>query len=949
MHTNKILAERKTVFVIPHTHWDREWYAPFQLFRFRLVRLIDNLLALMERDPGYTHFNLDGQTIVLQDYLEIRPEKRLLLEKLVRQRRIGVGPWFVLPDEFLVSGESIVRNLLLGHRIASAFGHVQKVGYIPDTFGHISQLPQILCGFNISYAMHFRGLEEGDLKSELWWQSPDGSRVLLRHLPTDLGYVNASALALETSAAAVDLQAIARYETRRASTSILLAMNGVDHTAAREDLSEILQLANTIGQDKYHFIQSSLDDYFAALKVAVGDNPLQTVYGELRDTNRTLGRGMRVLPHILSSRIYNKLQNERTQTLLERWAEPWSAILWTQGRDYPAAFLWKAWEWLLQNHPHDSIGGCSVDAVHEQMETRFAWAAEIGNEVTVDNFHYLASQIDLSSLESDEAALIVFNTLPWNYEGVVTVEIDLWDFYLNHVAISKWETSLPESAINAGMEAPEMFRWRTHHLWAENPPIMPSATFRGLSLRPLGEHKSIPVQIESMSCASVLRPGISGPSSFRDVKRVKTSFEASVPAFGYQVYAVRPEANPNHPVTLNLPHNVLENQYIRAQVQPNGTLTIKDKISGQTFRDLAYFENGGDCGDGYNYSYPLEDRVETTLGAAPRILRLTEGPAVQRYRIEYDLQLSEGLDDLRHKRRESRVLCPLSVTVSLADNSPRLDLRVDFENHARDHRLRMVFPSDIQTDTSYADAQFDVVGHPVHVEPVPDNVWVEDAPRTFPQQGWVDLSDHARGLCIINQGLPEYEVINTERREIAITLLRAVAYMGAGTEMRTAVIGAGPNVATPGGQIQRKLTYNLSIFPHTGTWHADEVWRQAHAHNQPPRSATFGMIKNYPVVPGTRPARQSFLEITGQNAILSTLKKAEIGDSLLLRLYNPTPCATGAVICPPFLPTRISLVDLAEEPILAADIQPGADGKIQVEIPAGKVITIKLERDESTC
>ncbi len=163
MHTDTPSAENKTVFVIPHTHWDREWYAPFQLFRIRLVHLMDNLLNLLERDPDYTHFNLDGQTIVLKDYLEIRPEKRPLLEKLIQQRRIGVGPWFVLPDEFLVSGESLVRNLLLGHRIAAEFGHVQKVGYIPDTFGHIAQLPQILQGFNIPYAMHFRGLEEGDL------------------------------------------------------------------------------------------------------------------------------------------------------------------------------------------------------------------------------------------------------------------------------------------------------------------------------------------------------------------------------------------------------------------------------------------------------------------------------------------------------------------------------------------------------------------------------------------------------------------------------------------------------------------------------------------------------------------------------------------------------------------------------------------------------------------
>src|SRR5258706_14919769 len=202
---------------------------------------MDALLDLLERDSSYIHFNLDAQTIVLQDYLEIRPEKGAIIQKFVRERRLAVGPWYVLPDEFLVSGESLVRNLLLGHRIANDFGHVQKVGYIPDTFGHISQLPQILQGFEIPFAMHVRGLDEGNLKSELWWQSPDGSRVLLRHLPTDMGYGNASSLAEDVPEAASDLRTFARYETRRATSSALLALNGVDHLPCRQDIPEIVE------------------------------------------------------------------------------------------------------------------------------------------------------------------------------------------------------------------------------------------------------------------------------------------------------------------------------------------------------------------------------------------------------------------------------------------------------------------------------------------------------------------------------------------------------------------------------------------------------------------------------------------------------------------------------------------------------------------------------------
>lgn len=947
--TKQSSADKFTVFVIPHTHWDREWYATFQQFRIRLVHVMDALIDLLERDPSYTHFNLDAQTVVLNDYLEIRPEKRPVLQELVLAHRLGVGPWYVLPDEFLVSGESLVRNLLLGHRIANEFGHVQKVGYIPDTFGHISQLPQILQGFGIPFAMHFRGLDEGDLKSELWWQSPDGSRVLLRHLPTNMGYANASSLALDVQQAAADLHTFARYETHRAGSSVLLALNGVDHLPAREDLPAILESANRLFGGEFHFRQASLEDYFEALVKSLGDRPLQTVSGELRDANRTPGRDNRLVPHVLSSRIYNKMQNERTQSLLEHWAEPWSALTWLEGEEYPGAFLWKAWEWLLQNHPHDSIGGCSIDAVHAQMETRFAWASEIAGEVLGERFELLTRQIDLSGLKEDEAALVVFNGLPWPMEGGITVDVDLWDFFLNRVAMGRWTPPAIAGEGNHELEAPDLLRQRVLQQWYGDPPILPDSNFRGLRIRPLDGTGSLPVQVESIRRSHVLRPLVSGPASERRGVCVRASFEASLPPYGYQVYAIAPTANPNKPVIVAHPHNVLENDFLHLQIASNGTFSLQDKATGQVFCDLGYFEDGGDCGDGYNYSFPLEDRVENTLGSAARTSRLTDGPVVQRSRIDYDWSLPESLDASGRKRSEKRTTCPLSVTVSLVQGTPRLDLQVTFDNHARDHRLRIIFPSDVNTQVSHASAQFDVVSHPVKVVPVPDEAWVEDAPATFPQQDWVDLSDGERGLCLIVQGLPEYEILDTDRREIAVTLLRAVGYLGAGFDMRTAAVGAGPQIATPEAQIQRKLTYSLSVLPHRGTWDQAQVWQQALAFNNPPRAYTTGLEKNLPVfTPGIQPARRSFLAVTGQNVVLSSVKKAETGNALVLRLYNPSEEITESVIQLPFVPAGIHLAGMDESPraALGAETEPvhDRDGQVQVALPPKKVVTLRVER-----
>ena len=944
---NRAAPLKHTIFVIPHTHWDREWYATFQQFRIRLVHVMDALIDLLEKDPSYSHFNLDAQTVVLQDYLEIRPEKREIVKKFVRERRLGVGPWYVLPDEFLVSGEALVRNLLLGSRLAVEFGHVQKVGYIPDTFGHISQLPQILQGFEIPYAMHFRGLDEGKLKSELWWESPDGSRVLLRHLPTDMGYANASVLADNVQVAASDILALARHETRRAVSSVLLALNGVDHQPARGDLPAILETANRAYASEYVFQQASLEQYFAALSLSLKGRKLQTVYGELRDTNRTPNRDNRLLPHILSSRIYNKMQNERAQNLLANWAEPWSAMAWLEGEDYPSAFLWKAWEWLLQNHPHDSIGGCSIDAVHSQMETRFAWSSEIAEEITRERFELFARRIDLSNLKNDEAALIVFNCLPWQQEGGITVDIDLSDFFLSRVAMEHWTPPAAESDFVVGTDFQKIFRKRLLQQWYGDPPILPNSGFRGLRVRPLDKNEPLPVQIESIDRSHVLRPLVSGPATERRGAHVRASFVAKLPACGYQVYAVAPLETPNKPVVVSHSPNVLENEFLHVEIASDGTFTIEDKITKRVYRNLGYFEDGGDCGDGYNYSYPVEDMVINTIGCATTISRLTTGPAVQRYRIDYEWSLPEGLDGFRRKRSETRVRYPMNITLSLLQGTPRLDIEITIDNHARDHRLRMVFPSDVQTTFSDASAQYDVVSHPVKVCPVPEGAWVEDPPTTFPQQDWVDLSDGERGLCIISRGLPEYEILDTDRREITITLLRAVGFLGSAGEMQTATVGAGPNIATPEAQIQRKLTFSLSVFPHSGIWDHAEVWRQAYVFNNPPRAYTTGMEYKRPAITGsTNPSIRSILLVKGRNVIMSALKKAETGEALILRLYNPSGASTQAVIQLSFTPENIQMVGLDEQIHKNQNPIPTIrqDRTVHVTIPPKKIITLRLER-----
>ncbi len=932
------MSSRYTLYVVPHTHWDREWYGSFQLFRTRLVRLMNKLLVLLERDPDYKTFNLDGQTIILEDYLEIHPEKRGLIEQFVRERRLLVGPWYILPDEFLSSGESLVHNLLLGSRIAETFGHRMNVGYIPDTFGHIAQLPQILRGFGLDTAMHFRGLDIDGLKSEVWWQSPDGSRVLLHHLSNIIGYSDAAVLDANPQRAAYDLRALAYYKAERATTPVLLALQGVDHSEAREDLAAILHVAEDAIED-VTFIHASLEDFWDALKAALDGVELYTVHGELRDVPRTRGGMNFLLYNVLSSRADNKLDNARALAALERWAEPWCALAWMQGIDaYPQGHLWTAWRWLLQNHPHDSLGGCSVDAVHRQMATRFEWATEIANALTEERFRLITNTLDLSAAREDELAVVVFNALPWDRDEVISINVDIPLHWLQKRA--KAAVPTPKS-ITLDSPYAEIMAQRTRTEWAFDAPLIPSMTFRGLWIRPL-DGEPIPVEIVSISDTPVASALASGPRGVMDVRRVHVQFRAAVPAYGYATYAVSLDSKPVYWNRLPRTPNLLQNDYLRVVIHPNGTFDLTDLTCGQTYCGLGLLEDGGDNGDGYMYSPPPFDSVFTTLGAAPSISLEGKGVGIQRAQIRYSWALPVRLDDARQRRLDEMSVCPVTVDLILRDGSRRLEIEVTIDNRVKDHRMRMLFPTDLaDVDVAHSAMQFDVVTRPIAPVPIrPGDWWVEDPPQTFPQHGWMDIADEAgRGLCVISEGVYEFAVQKTAHREVALTLLRAVGYLGARQDLTTIIGGAGPAFPTPEAQLQRLLMYRLALRPHPRSWHEDEVWRDALEFLTPFRSLTVEAHS------GQRDPRESWLRVTGKNAVISAVKQAEDSEALIVRLYNPSDHATQAVLSLP-VPLRSAALTTLQE-IEAELLSIQTDGSVRVEIAPKKIVTVRLEPEGS--
>ncbi|MBI3287521.1 MAG: hypothetical protein HYZ68_05675 [Chloroflexi bacterium] len=392
------------LYLVAHTHWDREWYEPFAVFRDRLVALIDLLLDILARDPQYRYFMLDGQTVVLEDYLEIRPERRAELEAHIRSGRILVGPWYILPDEFLASPEAIVRNLLRGHRIAQEFGAVMRVGYIPDPFGHIGQVPQILRGFGIDSACLRRGLD--DHPCELVWEAPDESRVFLIYLRD--GYDNAAWLPEDEDGFLEGVRRATDSLRPHARTPYLLLMHGTDHMQPRPWLTRAIAQAN--GKlEAAQIVQATLPDYIQKVRQHLDEDALPIVRGELRSPKRH-----HLLPGVLSTRLWIKQRNAQGEGLLERWAEPalaWAASLNSANRaeiERDRSLLRQAWVHLLNNQPHDSICGCSIDQVHREMVIRFDRSQELAQRVIADGLAHIADQIDTSRLTSEEV-FVVFN------------------------------------------------------------------------------------------------------------------------------------------------------------------------------------------------------------------------------------------------------------------------------------------------------------------------------------------------------------------------------------------------------------------------------------------------------------------------------------------------------------------------------------------------------------
>ncbi len=887
--------EKRRLMVISHTHWDREWYLPYQSFRLRLVGLFDMLIDIFDSDPDYKHFMLDGHTIPIEDYLEVRPDRFDDIERAVQQGKLLIGPWYIIPDEALPGGEALVRNFLRGHRVAKLFGPVMKVGYIPDPFGQIAHMPAILRGFGIQYATMWRGADDSLKTTEFFWQSPDGSEVLTIHKPR--GYGSAASLPTNSKALLARIQAIRDDLEPLATTPFVLVMNGSDHLPPQPELPAIIRAANQEleGAAMEH---SSLPEVFDELRRIIGDRKHEWPrhLGEFRS-----GQRAHLLPGVLSARMWIKQRNQECEDLLAHWAEPfstWADMMkkevgpeWkeplpptTAHMPFPtseesiAALIDRAWKHLLENQPHDSICGCSVDGVHDEMRQRYEWIKQIGEEIVRQSLRTIGALGPNHPL----GTIAVFNPTPQSATGYVTATVP-------------WDDARPVVAV-----------------------VAPDGT--RIDARQVGETTHI-----------VLPEG--APAGF-DRARAEIGFVAAdVPGYGYRVYLLETaeQATPAPPAD----GRAIENEHLYVEADPaDGTLTVLDKRTGRRYSGLNRFVDGGDRGDEYNYCPPEADTVVDRPASPPKI-RVESAAGCRRLVIEMTYTLPASLAGDRASRSKAIASERIVSTVTLADGVPRADIEAVVFNAAEDHRLRAHFPSGIHTAVSKADQHFGVIERPLALPEWDPATWMEQPMGTYPQKAFVSVDDGEIGLTIANRGLPEYEVLDeTGGATIALTLLRCVGWLSR-SDISTRRGGAGPELRTPGAQLHGRNVLDYSIIPHAGSWADANAHVQAVQFLRPMRARynRHGL--------GRFPAQSQLLQVDSPAFAVSAIKRAEDGDGVVVRVYNITAGEASAHVALTPLTGGATIVNLNEEP--EAEV-PIVRGGVPVHARPNEIISIRFRR-----
>ena len=884
----------KDLFLISHTHWDREWYSTFQHYRRRLVRMIDDLLDCMESDSAYVCFHMDGQTIMLEDYLDIRPENKPRLKVLIEAGRLFIGPWYTMPDEFLVSGESLVRNLQKGHQICGEWGApALKSGYVTDIFGHNSQFPQILKGFDINNAILFRGV--GDYpKDTFMWEGADGTQTVTAKLDKNRSYSNFyfairwpfdGGREYNDDELVKRMEELLKYCDIEATSDALLMMDGVDHIDCEPRLPAITKMLEE-RIEGIKFKHCSIEEYFER---KLADGGLDVVAGALYNVGKE-GINNMVLKNVLSSHVELKQANDKCERLLTAFSEPLDAATGMLELDTPPryrsmeprkGFIDKAWEYVLKNHPHDSICGCSLSDVHNDNIYRFRQAEQLSELVTEDCLQMLAYNTDTTGT-GKSGAVYLYNPSQRDACGIRVFELPV---PTGHQMNLRFYDALGEVAPF------QILNMRRQ--------LKPTAPMRELITFPMFDYFTVAMPVDI--------PG-NGYS-------VYTYDSLITHGPGEGDYLFREYHAPKRFLgSMRTGINSFDTGAIEVEVNPNGTLDVTDKKTGAVYKQLLALEDCGDCGEGWNYVKPQFDReFVTTCGTADFAI-LSDGPLAARFRIRHTISLPEerGLDPMTCRSDSHRAnIC--EITVTLTRDSGEIQVETRLENISDDHRLRVLMPLAFKADHFFAKTPFDMQKWSPDYEKTGE--YREIDTKVYTGQGIAFAQSGKDGLSVYTRGLLEFE-LNKEASMLALTLMRVFpietnSEFKDKNEFRQEFCG--------------EFALNIGATDEASAAICGEGWRNGIKTVHSDCSS------------GKLPASGSFLKLTG-DAMLSSFKRG--GNGFDVRIYNVTNKTIEGTLELINAPKSAAAVDFLGKPIESLKVSgKSADYRLSPK----QIMTVHIE------
>ncbi|WP_242396729.1 mannosylglycerate hydrolase [Clostridium butyricum] len=816
----------KKVHIVPHMHWDREWYFSTEESRILLVNNMKEIMDMLENNPDYSYFVMDGQTAILEDYLAVKPQDKERIKKLVEEGKLIIGPWYTQTDEMVVGGESIVRNLLYGIKDCGEFGDYMKIGYLPDSFGQSAQMPQILNGFDIKHSMFWRGCSErkGTGKTEFNWTSDDGSEVVVQMLP--LGYAIGKYLPTDIDALRKRMEKYFPVLDRGATTEHEILPNGHDQMPVQKNIFDVIEKLKELYPDREFFL-SRYENIFEELEK---ESNRDTISGEFLD-----GKYMRVHRSIFSTRMDIKAANARIEAKITNILEPLASISYSLGFEYHHGLIELIWKEIMKNHAHDSIGCCCSDKVHKEIMNRFLLAEE-----KVDRLieFYKRKITDAISCEKALDKLTIFNLMPYEREEIIRAQIitKMKSFEMvNDEDIKLDFQVIHKEEIDAGLIDRQIVHYGNYD----------------------------PFMIYTIE--------------FKDI----------VPAMGYKTYLIKESEFMIEKEYEAV--NKIDNDFYEIEVNENGTLKILDKKINKTFDNVLLMENGGDEGDEYDFS-PLVDEKLIFNTHVKAEYSIKKNKFNNEIKISYRLDVPKNIESRKNNNIDGYVDFNISINVPNDKARIDIVFDIDnqaCDHRIRTYIPTNIASKFSVSDNQFGYIKRDV--HDEAMDIWEKEGWDERPDSIYPMLTFVGLSDDKHGVAVLTNSTREFEIVGEKFDIIAITLFRSVGFLGKEEMVRRPGRPSGIKLPTPDSQLIGNITIDFAIATHEKSTLEANVANMAKqyltpmvTYNKMPYNAM--KLNDSEVI---TPYSYSLLKQYDENLVLSVIKKAEKEEGLIIRMYNP--------------------------------------------------------------